>query len=50
MPEGFAGVQSWQILASRLLERGMDEKTVMDIYWNNGIGVMERAVHNNAKQ
>lgn len=49
MPEGFAGVQSWQILADRLLERGMDEKTVMDIYWNNAIGVMERAVHNNAK-
>ena len=50
MPEGFVGVQSWQILASRLLERGMDEKPVMDIYWNNAIGVMERAVHNNAKQ
>ena len=49
MPEGFVGVQSWPNLADRLLARGMDEKTVMDIYWNNAIGVMERAVHNNAK-
>jgi len=46
MPEGFDGVQSWPILANRLLERGLDEKTVMDIFWNNGLGVMELAVRN----
>ena len=46
MPEGFAGVQSWPVLAERLLERGLDEKTVMDIFWNNGLGVMELAVRN----
>lgn len=49
MPAGFAGVQSWPVLSERLLQRGLDEKTVMDIYWNNAIGVMERAVRNNAK-
>ena len=49
MPEGFEGVQSWPVLAQRLLQRGLDEKTVMDIFWNNAIGVMERAVRNNAK-
>ena len=49
MPEGFDGVQSWPVLAQRLLERGLDEKNVLDIFWNNGIGVMERAVRNNAK-
>ena len=42
MPAGFEGVQSWPILAQRLLERGLSEETVMDIYWNNILGVMKR--------
>lgn len=46
MPEGFKGVQSWPVLAKRLIERGLDEKSVRSIYWNNAIGVMERAVCN----
>lgn len=46
MPAGFAGVQSWPLVAARLLERGLDEKTVSDIFWNNAIGVMKRAVRN----
>lgn len=46
MPEGFDGVQSWPVLANRLLERGLDEKMVCDIFWNNGLGVMELAVRN----
>ena len=46
MPEGFDGVQSWPVLADRLLERGLDENGVMDIFWNNGLGVMELAVRN----
>ena len=49
MPEGFEGVQSWPVLANRLLARGLDEKTVMDIFWDNAIGVMERAVRNHAQ-
>lgn len=49
MPEGFEGVQSWPVLASRLLERGLGEKAVLDIFWNNGLGVMESAVYNHAK-
>ena len=48
MPAGFEGVQSWPVLANRLLERGLDEKAVMDIFWNNAIGVMEHAVRNHA--
>ena len=48
MPEGFDGVQSWPVLADRLLARGLDEKMVMDIFWNNGLGVMELAVRNHA--
>ncbi len=46
MPEGFAGVQSWPGLADRLVERGLDETTLLNIFWNNAIGVMERAVCN----
>ena len=49
MPAGFEGVQSYPVLAQRLLERGMDENTVTDIFWNNAIGVMERAVCNHTK-
>ena len=49
MPAGFNGVQSWPVLADRLLERGLDEKTVMDIYWNNAIGAMKHAVCNHTK-
>ena len=42
MPQGFDGVQSWPVLAHRLLERGLSEENVMDIYWNNVLGVMKR--------
>lgn len=49
MPAGFDGVQSWPALAQRLKERGLDEKTIRDIFWNNAIGVMERALCNNTK-
>ncbi len=44
--EGFEGIQSYPKLAQRLLERGLREDMVMDIFWNNGIGVMQRAVRN----
>ena len=49
MPTGFEGVQSYPALAGRLMERGLNEALVMDIFWNNAIGVMERAVCNHAK-
>lgn len=42
LPEGFDGVQDYPKLASRLLQRGLDEATVYDIFWNNAIGVMDR--------
>lgn len=49
MPAGFEGVQSYPLLAKRLLERGLSEAQVMDIFWNNAIGVMERAVCNHKR-
>lgn len=42
LPAGFEGVQSWPVLAERLMARGLCEETVMDIYWNNVLGVMKR--------
>lgn len=49
MPRGFTGVQDYPKLARRLLERGMTEGMIYDIFWNNAIGVMENAVRNNQK-
>ena len=46
LPEDFFGVQSYPALADRLLERGLSESSILDIFWNNAMGVMERAVCN----
>lgn len=48
-PEGFEGVQDWPKLSARLLQRGLDEQTVRNIFWHNAIGVMNRAVCNHKK-
>ena len=42
MPAGFAGVQDYPKLAKRLLERGVGEETVFDIFWNNAMGVFKK--------
>ena len=42
LPVGFDGVQSYPAMARRLLERGVDEKLLMNIYWNNALGVMDK--------
>ncbi len=44
LPEGFDGVQSYPAMAQKLLERGLTEKNVEDIFWNNAVGVMKRAI------
>ena len=49
MPAGFNGVQDWPKLSASLIQRGLDEHTVRNIFWHNAIGVMERAVHNHEK-
>ena len=46
LPAGFTGVESYPAMAERLLQRGVSEDILMDIYWNNAFGVMERAVRN----
>ena len=49
LPDGFVGIQSYNALADRLLERGLDEQTIRNIYWHNTMGVMDRAVRNHQK-
>ena len=42
MPEGFCGVQDYGKLAARLLERGLDETTLNQIFWSNALGVIDK--------
>ena len=44
LPEGFQAVQSYSALAEKLLERGLTKPMVEDIFWNNAVGVMKRAI------
>lgn len=39
LSQGFEGIQSYPILAARLVERGLDEGMVRDIFWNNARNV-----------
>lgn len=39
---GFEGIQCYPALAERLMARGVSEELVMNIYWNNALGVMEK--------
>lgn len=42
LAEGFCGVQDYPILAERLMQRGLNERILQDIFWNNALGVMEQ--------
>lgn len=42
LPEGISGVQDYPILAQRLMERGLTEESVENIFWNNAVGVIKR--------
>ncbi|MBQ7416429.1 MAG: membrane dipeptidase [Oscillospiraceae bacterium] len=42
LAEGFDGIQSYPALANRLLQRGLTERNVMDIFWNNAMGVITK--------
>lgn len=44
LPEGFDGIQDYPSLAEVLYQRGLDEAIIRDIFWNNAVGVMKRAV------
>ena len=42
LAEGFTGIESYPVLAQRLLQRGLTEKMVENIYFNNAMGVLEK--------
>ena len=42
LPDGFDGVQDYPKLADKLLERGLGEELVYDIFWRNALGVMRK--------
>ena len=49
LPRDFYGVQSFPVFADRLISRGVGKDTVYNIFWNNALGVMDRAVCNHQK-
>ena len=44
LPEGLTGVQDYIKLEEALLQRGISREIVENIFWNNAMGVMKRAV------
>jgi membrane dipeptidase len=42
IPAGFEGIQSYPVLADRMLARGFTEGMIHDIFWNNAFAVMDR--------
>jgi membrane dipeptidase len=42
LPKGFDGVQDYPKLADKLLERGLGDALVYDIFWNNAMEVMRK--------
>lgn len=42
LPKGFNGVQDYPVMAQKLLESGLRENDLLNIYWNNALGVMEK--------
>lgn len=47
--QGFEGVQSYEALAEALARHGLNDDDIMDIYWNNALGVIQSAVCNHKK-
>ena len=42
LPVGFSGVQDYNKLSDALLNRGVSERIIMNIFWNNAMGVMKK--------
>lgn len=42
LPAGFEGIQDYPKLANRLLDKGLSDTLVRNIFWNNALGVMQR--------
>jgi len=42
LPQGFDGVQSYPDMAQRLRQRGVDDKLLMQIFWENSLEVLDK--------
>ncbi len=42
LPKGFDGVQDYPKLAAKLMEHGLNEDILRNIFWNNALGVMKK--------
>ena len=49
LPAGITGIESYPMIAQKLLAAGVGEKIVENIYWNNAMGVLKNAVRNHKK-
>ena len=42
MVDGYSGVQDYPVFAQELLNRGVTEEMLRNIFWNNALGVMRK--------
>ncbi len=42
LPVGISGVEDYGKIAERLAERGLNQKSIENIYWNNALGVIRK--------
>lgn len=42
LPDGFCGIDSYNALAERMLQRGIGEDMIRRIYWDNALEVLEK--------
>lgn len=40
--KGINGIQDYPKIADRLLQRGLDQQTILGIFWNNALGVIKQ--------
>lgn len=40
LPKDFIGIESYPAIAQQLIRRGLNDEMVMNIFWNNAIGVL----------
>ena len=46
LPDGFNGIEDYPVFSDRLIQRGLTENMVRNIFWNNALEVMKGVVHN----
>ncbi len=42
LPQDVTGIESYPAIAQQLIRRGLDKDTVLNIFWNNALGVMKK--------